>query len=99
MRFATLSFSRPPSGGSTAAKRIGIEWSTRWEASPSYNCSILSNSGSYFKIGTTVRDRSVWGKTHRLVHRDIKPSNLMLVRESDGTLRVKVIDFGLAKFV
>jgi serine/threonine protein kinase len=36
---------------------------------------------------------------HHLVHRDIKPSNLMLVRESDGTLRVKVIDFGLAKFV
>lgn len=32
-----------------------------------------------------------------LVHRDIKPSNLMLVREADGELTVKVIDFGLAK--
>ena len=32
-----------------------------------------------------------------LVHRDIKPSNLMLVRESDGDVLVKVIDFGLVK--
>jgi serine/threonine protein kinase len=32
-----------------------------------------------------------------LVHRDIKPSNLMLVREGDGDLVVKVIDFGLVK--
>ncbi|HEY5707740.1 MAG TPA: bifunctional serine/threonine-protein kinase/formylglycine-generating enzyme family protein [Terrimicrobiaceae bacterium] len=35
-------------------------------------------------------------KSH-LVHRDIKPSNLMVVRESDGDLLVKVIDFGLVK--
>lgn len=32
-----------------------------------------------------------------LVHRDIKPSNLMVVREDDSELAVKVIDFGLAK--
>ncbi len=32
-----------------------------------------------------------------LVHRDIKPSNLMLIREDDGELIVKVIDFGLVK--
>ncbi len=34
-----------------------------------------------------------------LVHRDIKPSNLMLLREEDHGLLVKVIDFGLAKSV
>lgn len=32
-----------------------------------------------------------------LVHRDIKPANLMLVRDEDEGLLVKVIDFGLAK--
>jgi serine/threonine protein kinase len=30
------------------------------------------------------------------VHRDIKPSNLFLAKQSDGTLTVKVLDFGLA---
>src|SRR5215472_6609539 len=33
----------------------------------------------------------------QLVHRDIKPSNVMLVRESDGEILAKVIDFGLVK--
>jgi serine/threonine protein kinase len=33
----------------------------------------------------------------RLVHRDIKPSNIMLTEMSGGELRVKLIDFGLAK--
>jgi serine/threonine protein kinase/formylglycine-generating enzyme required for sulfatase activity len=32
-----------------------------------------------------------------LVHRDIKPSNLMLVREDDDEMLVKLIDFGLVK--
>lgn len=32
-----------------------------------------------------------------LVHRDIKPQNLFLARLTDGKLRVKVLDFGLAK--
>ena len=32
-----------------------------------------------------------------LVHRDIKPANLMIVRDAQGKITVKVIDFGLAK--
>lgn len=43
------------------------------------------------------------GAAHRcknpgpLLHRDIKPSNVMLVAQSDGRFRVKLIDFGLVQ--
>jgi serine/threonine protein kinase/tetratricopeptide (TPR) repeat protein len=41
------------------------------------------------------------GAAHKeqIVHRDIKPANLMLSFGEDGSARVKVIDFGLARAV
>lgn len=40
------------------------------------------------------------GEAHSrgIVHRDIKPENLFVVRLSDGTETVKVLDFGIARF-
>ncbi|MBX7083404.1 MAG: serine/threonine protein kinase, partial [Nannocystaceae bacterium] len=32
-----------------------------------------------------------------IVHRDVKPANCFLVRETDGSERIKVLDFGIAK--
>ena len=35
----------------------------------------------------------------RVLHRDIKPENVFLGRSSDGTQTVKILDFGVSKFV
>jgi serine/threonine protein kinase len=34
-----------------------------------------------------------------VVHRDVKPGNLFLVKQRDGGMRIKVLDFGLAKIL
>jgi serine/threonine protein kinase/formylglycine-generating enzyme required for sulfatase activity len=48
-------------------------------------------------IAAQVSNALIAAAKQNLVHRDIKPSNLMLVREDDGEMIVKVIDFGLVK--
>jgi serine/threonine protein kinase/formylglycine-generating enzyme required for sulfatase activity len=48
-------------------------------------------------IAQQVACALIAAEEQHLVHRDIKPSNLMLVRESDGEVLAKVIDFGLVK--
>jgi serine/threonine protein kinase len=48
-------------------------------------------------IAQQVASALIAAEKQHLVHRDIKPSNLMLVREGDGEILIKVIDFGLAR--
>ncbi len=34
-----------------------------------------------------------------IIHRDLKPANLFLARQSDGSARIKLLDFGISKMV
>ncbi len=50
-------------------------------------------------LGYVIELLDVLGAAHerRWVHRDIKPENLFLLRQPDGSSRLKVLDFGIAR--
>lgn len=50
------------------------------------------------QIGGQVADGLAYAHSQNLVHRDLKPSNIM-VEEAIGQLRVRIIDWGVAKVV
>src|SRR5262249_19108681 len=51
----------------------------------------------------TYLQQAAWAldRTHAasIVHRDLKPENLFVTRREDGTPRIKILDFGVAKLV
>lgn len=63
---------------------------------------IIQDSGS-LPIDVTasllVQACSALDEAHRhgIIHRDLKPSNLFCIRRSDGSLSIKVVDFGISK--
>ena len=50
------------------------------------------------QIGSQVADGLAYAHAQNLLHRDLKPSNIM-VEEAIGGLRVRIIDWGVAKVV
>jgi len=52
--------------------------------------------GDITDIGIQVADALEYSHARGVVHRDIKPENIMVTREGSG-LRVRVMDFGLAR--
>ncbi|MHC4940327.1 MAG: ABC transporter substrate-binding protein [Planctomycetota bacterium] len=53
--------------------------------------------GDVLDIGIAVAEALDYSHSRGIVHRDIKPENIMLEREGSGRLRVRVMDFGLAR--
>lgn len=53
--------------------------------------------GLALDVAQQVASALMAAEKQQLVHRDIKPSNLMVVREDDDEILIKVIDFGLVK--
>jgi len=46
-----------------------------------------------------IAESLAYAHTKGVIHRDIKPSNIVLYEGRDGSIKIKVVDFGLAKVV
>ncbi|HSB27028.1 MAG TPA: ABC transporter substrate-binding protein [Pyrinomonadaceae bacterium] len=53
--------------------------------------------GEVIDIGIQVAEALEYSHSRSVTHRDIKPENIMVVREEGGRLRVRIMDFGLAR--
>lgn len=53
--------------------------------------------GDILDIGIDVADALGYSHERGVIHRDVKPENIMVSRAEDGALRVRVMDFGLAR--
>ena len=53
--------------------------------------------GDVIDTGIEVAEALEYSHARGVVHRDIKPENVMVHREQGGALRVRVMDFGLAR--
>ena len=50
-------------------------------------------------VAVQIARAMAYAHAQGVLHRDLKPSNIMLVRQPDGSMLVKIIDFGIAKML
>ena len=53
--------------------------------------------GEVIDLGVQVADALDYSHARGVIHRDIKPENIMMSREEGGRVRVRIMDFGLAR--
>ena len=61
--------------------------------------SLAGDLGSVMAIAIQTTNALAAAHAKGIIHRDLKPENILLTTDSDGKLRVKVVDFGIAKLV
>jgi serine/threonine protein kinase len=53
--------------------------------------------GEAVAIALEVTDALIAAHEHQILHRDLKPENIFLERQAGGKIRIRLLDFGLAK--
>ncbi|HEY2516355.1 MAG TPA: serine/threonine-protein kinase [Polyangiaceae bacterium] len=51
------------------------------------------------QLGYQIARALLKAHTARVIHRDLKPANIFLTDREDGSLRVKILDFGISKLL
>jgi len=62
-----------------------------------FQCNGTLTLGEVIDIGIQVAEALEYSHSRGVTHRDIKPENIMVVREDGARLRVRIMDFGLAR--
>jgi serine/threonine protein kinase len=52
-----------------------------------------------FELARQALSAIAYAHSHQVVHRDLKPENIFIARDSSGRALVKILDYGLAKFM
>jgi serine/threonine-protein kinase len=55
--------------------------------------------GDVLEIGRQLLGALAAAHSRDIIHRDVKPENIFLCRDPSGALRVKLLDFGIAKML
>jgi ABC-type transport system substrate-binding protein len=53
--------------------------------------------GEVLDIGIQVAEALEYSHSRGVIHRDVKPENIMVQRDESGRVRVRIMDFGLAR--
>jgi serine/threonine-protein kinase len=52
-----------------------------------------------FDVARQALSAIAYAHAHQVVHRDLKPENIFLARDAHGRMTIKILDYGLAKFM